>query len=97
MLRLPLHCSPLRAIVDGSSDLPRTGRPLHRRSRKAGLVPRPESILFIEPDDDSRDMYADYLRTCGFMVQTADTADDGLIRASDADVIVTGIRVPGFI
>ena len=52
------------------------------------------SILFIEPDD-SLDMYAYYLRESGFTVQTADTTDDGLRRASDADVIVTWIRVPG--
>ena len=55
-------------------------------------VRQPHSILFIEPDD-SRDMYAYYLRESGFTVQTADTTDDGLIRTSDADVIVTGICV----
>jgi CheY-like chemotaxis protein/HSP20 family molecular chaperone IbpA len=86
---------PFRAIVDSSQDLPRTGRLLHRRSRKAGPVPRVQSILLIEPDDHSRVMYAEYLHTFGFTVQTADTTDDGLMRASDADVIVTGIRVPG--
>jgi two-component system cell cycle response regulator DivK len=40
-------------------------------------------------------MYADYLRACGFTVATADTTDEGLILASDADVIVTEIRVHG--
>src|ERR1700674_7122 len=68
---------------------------LHRRSRKAGPVPRPQSILLIERDDDSRVMYAEYLQTFGFTVLTADTTDDGFTRASDADVMVTGIRVPG--
>ena len=57
-------------------------------------MPRPQFILLIEPDDDSRVMYAEYQHTFGFTVLTADTTDDGLIRA-DAEVIVTGIRVPG--
>ena len=59
------------------------------------MLPRPQSILLIEPDIDDRDMYAYYLHTFGFTVQTADTTDDGLTRASDADVIVTGMWVPG--
>ena len=58
-------------------------------------MPRPQSILLIEPDDDSRVMFAEYLHTFGFTVLTADTTDDGLSRASDADVIVTWIGVPG--
>jgi two-component system, cell cycle response regulator DivK len=40
-------------------------------------------------------MYVEYLHTFGFTVQTADTTDDGLTRASDADVIVTWIGVAG--
>jgi DNA-binding response OmpR family regulator len=40
-------------------------------------------------------MYADYLRQSGFTVRTADTTDEGLIHASDADIIVTEIRVHG--
>ena len=55
---------------------------------------RAQSILLIEPEID-RDMYAYYLHTFGFTVQTADTTDDGLIRAGEADVIVTGIRMRG--
>jgi CheY-like chemotaxis protein len=51
--------------------------------------------LVIEPDDDSRVTYAEYLQTFRFTVLTADTGADGFSRASDADVIVTGIRVPG--
>ena len=58
-------------------------------------MPRPQSILLIDRDDDSRVMYAEYLQTFGFTVLTADTTDDGLTRASDADVIVTWIGVPG--
>jgi DNA-binding response OmpR family regulator len=58
-------------------------------------VPTPQSILLIEPNDDRRVMYAEYLHTFGFTVLAADTRDDGLTRASDADVIVTWIGVPG--
>jgi hypothetical protein len=58
-------------------------------------VPRPQFILFIEPDDDSRVMYAECQHTFGFTVVTADATNDGLTRAADVDVIVTGIRVPG--
>ena len=39
--------------------------------------------------------YAEYLHTFGFTVLTADTTDDGLSRASDANVIVTGMWAPG--
>jgi len=49
----------------------------------------------VDSHDDSRDMYADYLRMCRFTVLTAGTTDDGLLRGAAADVIVTGIRVPG--
>ena len=52
-------------------------------------------VLLVESHDDSRNMYADYLRACGFIVQTADTTDEGLLLAGDADVIVTEIRVHG--
>jgi hypothetical protein len=55
---------------------------------------RRQFILLIEPEDDSRVMYAEYQDTFGFTVLTASTTDDGLTRSTDADVIVTGIRVP---
>jgi two-component system, cell cycle response regulator DivK len=53
------------------------------------------TILLVESHDDSRDMYADHLRWCGFTVQTASTTDEALVRAQDADVIVTEIRLHG--
>jgi two-component system, cell cycle response regulator DivK len=52
-------------------------------------------VLLVDSHDDSRDMYAVYLRLCGFTVRTADTTDDGLSRADDVDVVVTEIHVPG--
>jgi hypothetical protein len=51
--------------------------------------------LLIEPDDDSRVIYAECQHTFGLTVLTADTPDDELIRATDAHVIVNWIRVPG--
>ena len=57
-------------------------------------MPRQQSILLIEPDDDRRVMYAEYLHTFGFTVLTVDTTDDRLTPATDADVTVTGIHVP---
>ena len=58
-------------------------------------MPQPQFILLIEPDDESRVTDADSLHTFGFTILPADTTDDGLTRATAADVIVTGIRVPG--
>jgi two-component system, cell cycle response regulator DivK len=58
-------------------------------------VPRSQSILLIEPDDERRVRYAEYLHSFGFEVLTADTTDDGLSRAFDADVIVIGMWVSG--
>jgi CheY-like chemotaxis protein len=64
-------------------------------SRRDVMPARSAVVLLVESHDDSRDMYADYLRQCGFTVRTAGTTDEGLMRASDADVIVTEIRVHG--
>ena len=64
-------------------------------SRRNALPVRSAVVLLIESHDDSREMYADYLRACGFLVRTADTTDEGLLLASDVDVIVTEIRVHG--
>ena len=52
-------------------------------------------VLLVESHEDTRDMYAECLRDYGFTVTTADSTDDGLRRASNADVIVTEIRVHG--
>ena len=53
------------------------------------------TVLLVESDADNRDMYAQFLRTHGFTVLTADTTDEGLKCASDADVIVAEIRAFG--
>ncbi len=54
------------------------------------------SILLVESHEDSRSMYAGYLGLQdGLTCVLADSSDDGLVRAVDADAIVTGIRVIG--
>jgi CheY-like chemotaxis protein len=54
------------------------------------------TILLVESNDDSRELYAAFLRLQnGVACALAQTADDGLARAAEADVIVTGIRIHG--
>ena len=53
------------------------------------------SVLLIEPDDDNRTMYAEFLRREKFVCLTAETAEDGLLFANMVDVVITGIRLRG--
>ena len=53
------------------------------------------SILLVEPPEDDRPMYAEFLRANGFSVTEVDSTDDGLSAAHDADLIVTGVRMRG--
>jgi CheY-like chemotaxis protein len=53
------------------------------------------SILLIDADDDSRIMYAEYLRSRGMTVVVAEATDEALLKSAAADVIVTGIRLTG--
>jgi|SRR5580700_3853043 two-component system cell cycle response regulator DivK len=64
-------------------------------SRRNVPPARSTVVLLVESHEDTRTMYAEYLRGCGFTVMTADSTDEGLRCASDADVIVTEIRVHG--
>jgi hypothetical protein len=95
MLRVPLHCSPPESHRRWLTGPAANWTIVLPSFQKAGPVPRPQFILLIEPDDDSRVMYADYQHTFAVTVLTADVTDNGLARATDADVIVTGIGVPG--
>ena len=49
----------------------------------------------MEPHDDTRELYAEYLRVTGFRVVEVRTAADTLMRAQAADVLVTGISLAG--
>ena len=53
------------------------------------------TVLLVEDSQDDRQMYAEYLRVCGFRTIEVDNTSDGLALAPTADVIVTGIRVRG--
>ena len=53
------------------------------------------SILLVEPPEDDRPMYAEFLRANGFSVTEVDSTDEGLSAAHAADLIVTGVRMPG--
>ena len=53
------------------------------------------SILLVEPPEDDRPMYAEFLRGQGFAVTEVDSTDAGWSAAPDADLIITGIRLAG--
>jgi len=53
------------------------------------------SVLLVASPTDDREMYHEFLRTEGVAVSVADTAEDGLVRAPIADVIVTEVRLRG--
>jgi DNA-binding response OmpR family regulator len=53
------------------------------------------SVLLIEPHDDTRNMYAEYLAFAGFDVVALATGEHALSCAVKADIVITGIRVPG--
>jgi CheY-like chemotaxis protein len=50
-------------------------------------------VLLVDSHEDDRDRYAEFLRTRGSTVLTADTTDEGWRSAADADVIVTESRL----
>jgi two-component system, cell cycle response regulator DivK len=64
-------------------------------SSRQNALPLGSTVLLVESDADNREMYAECLRKYGFAVLTADTTDEGLRCASNADVVVTEIRVSG--
>jgi CheY-like chemotaxis protein len=51
--------------------------------------------LLVESNEDCRSMYAAYLHKQNVECMLAATTDDGLARATEADVVVTGIKVVG--
>lgn len=53
------------------------------------------AVLLVDPYDDSREMYAQYLSSCGFIPTTSESGDEALDKVSNADVIVTGIQIRG--
>src|SRR5262252_3379787 len=55
----------------------------------------PAVVLLVIPERDDRDMYAEYLSHVGLTPLCVQEASDALRLASRADVIVTGILLPG--
>ena len=55
----------------------------------------PAVVLLVQPERDDRDIYAEYLSHMGLMPLCVQEATDALRLASRADVVVTGILLPG--
>jgi CheY-like chemotaxis protein len=53
------------------------------------------SVLLVDPYDDSREAYATFLQALGFRVYATGNTDDVWELVSQADVLVTGLQVPG--
>jgi len=60
------------------------------------MSPTPAAVVVVlQGDADSREMYAEYFRHHGLLPVPVLTARDGLMVAPRADVIVTGLLLPG--
>jgi CheY-like chemotaxis protein len=55
------------------------------------------SVLIVDDVEDTRDMYAEYLRFKGYLVDTAVNGVDGMAKAfaTKPDVIVLDLTMPG--
>ena len=53
------------------------------------------TILLVEPDDDNRDMYVEYVTVCGFTPVAVAGGEEAVRRAWQADAIVTALRLRG--
>ncbi|HEX7794718.1 MAG TPA: response regulator, partial [Vicinamibacterales bacterium] len=63
----------------------------------ASQVGRPVCALLVERDGDTREMYAGFLRQCGFDVEEAQDGPEGLAKAFSCHphVIITSTRLAG--
>ena len=63
----------------------------------ASQVGRPVCALLVERDSDTRDIYAGFLRQCGFDVEEAQDGPEGLAKAFSCHphVIITSTRLAG--
>ena len=53
------------------------------------------TVLIVHASVDDRAMYADYLRAHAYDVVECERTDEALTQASEADVTITGLMVPG--
>jgi DNA-binding response OmpR family regulator len=56
---------------------------------------RTPNILIVESDDDTRELYAEYLDARGFSVEAFSTADGALRSAKPTDAVVTALALRG--
>jgi two-component system, cell cycle response regulator DivK len=52
-------------------------------------------VLLVQPNDDSLEMYAEFLSHAGLVPIPVSSALDALAVAPKADIVVTGLRLPG--
>jgi two-component system, cell cycle response regulator DivK len=56
---------------------------------------KPTVVLLVQPERDDRDLYAEYLSHMGLTPLCVQEATDALRLVSRADVVVTGMLLPG--
>ena len=62
------------------------------------MAPQPETattVVLVQPAGDSLDLYSEYLTLQGVDCVAVTTVPDAVAAASRADVVVTGIQLPG--
>ena len=52
-------------------------------------------VLLVQPEQDDRDMYVEFLRYAGLTPLPVSTAKEGLRLARRADIVVTGVMLAG--
>src|SRR5687767_580086 len=75
---------------------PKAGRPSANRGHKAKDDSDSPLILIADDNADNRDVYADFLRFCGYRVIEAENGQDTLrlAKAEQPDVILMDISMP---
>jgi two-component system, cell cycle response regulator DivK len=70
-------------------------RPAARMATTGATVLLGAKVLLVQPERDDRDMYAEYLSYQGLVPLCVQTAHDALQLAGRANIIVTGLLLPG--
>jgi two-component system, cell cycle response regulator DivK len=52
-------------------------------------------VLLVQPERDDREMYCEYLSAHGLVPMPVSNGSDALVLAPKADIVVTGILLPG--
>ena len=55
----------------------------------------PQSLLLVEPHDDTRELYAAYFELEAVTVFTAASAEGAIAQARGCDVVITELQLPG--